>query len=102
MIWLFLILILRIKTEEEKPKACNKILKEAAKKQCIQKQQEEAKKKAEENTETVTMEKVVNAQAQTAKPIPAKAHDIGYDEDEELITPMFGRTLYNFIKSLML
>ena len=81
--------------EDKVKKNCTKILQEAAKKTCVKKQQEEAKVK-----ETAATEKVVIANPKPIKTTTIAKQDVS--EDEELITPMFGRTLYNFLKSLML
>ena len=84
--------------EDNKKKNCTKILKEAAKKQCVKTQQEEVKKK-EGVAET---EKVVIAKPKPLETKTIAKTDLSQEDDEELITPMFGRTLYNFLKSLML
>ncbi len=82
--------------EAKNPKSCAKILKEAAKKQCVKAKQEVAKKKAQESKQP---QEVVKAQT---KPVTPVAEKVVHEDDEELITPRFGRTLYNFLKSLML
>ena len=84
--------------EKNNRKNCTKILKEAAKKQCLKTQQEEAKKKE-------VVSETENVEIAKPKPLEAKTtakSDLNQEYDEELITPMFGRTLYNFLKSLML
>ena len=83
--------------EDKVKKNCTKILQEAAKKACVKKEQEEAKAK-----ETVKTENIATAKPKTISATSIAKQDVTQEEDEELITPMFGRTLYNFLKSLML
>lgn len=85
--------------DEDKNKInCTKILAQAAKKACIKKQKEEAKL---ETTDVVESAEVVKASTETAKPV-ANSNYLDIDKADEVITPMFGRTLFNWIRSLML